>query len=163
MIVAWSVLLHPEVEAWMRTLDEKTTAGVLAAVDALGEYGPTLKRPLSDTLSGSAVKNLKELRPGSSGHSEVRIPKIEQDAYVAGYRLAELRGKTGMTQTQLADAMGVSQARVSATERGEVDSLTVASVRAYITALGGTVRIVASLDDTDVTLRLPNGPRSSAA
>ena len=48
-------------------------------------------------------------------------------------------------------------------ERGEVDSLTVASVRAYITALGGTVRIVASLDDTDVTLRLPVDPRPSAA
>ncbi len=47
--------------------------------------------------------------------------------------------------------------------RGEVDSLTVASVRAYITALGGTIKIVASLDDTDVTLRLPSDPRSTAA
>jgi hypothetical protein len=39
----------------------------------------------------------------------------------------------------------------------------VASVRAYITALGGTVKIVASLDDTDVTLRLPGDPHSTAA
>jgi DNA-binding XRE family transcriptional regulator len=89
--------------------------------------------------------------------------QIEQDAYVAGYRLAELRGKAGMTQTQLAEAMGVSQARVSAMERGELDSLTVASVRAYITAMGGTVRIVVSLDDTDVTLRLPGDPHTTAA
>jgi transcriptional regulator with XRE-family HTH domain len=85
------------------------------------------------------------------------------DAHVAGYHLAELRHKTGMTQTQVAEVMGVSQARVSAMERGDVDSLTVASVRAYITALGGTVRIVASLDDTDVTLRLPEDPHPTAA
>lgn len=81
--------------------------------------------------------------------------RAAQDAYVVGYRLAELRDHTGMTQTQVAKMMGVSQARVSAMERGDVDTLTVASVRAYVDALGGTVRIVASLDDTDVTLRLP--------
>lgn len=89
--------------------------------------------------------------------------QVAQDAYVVGYRLAELRDKAGMTQTQLAEAMGVSQARVSAMERGEVASLMVASVRSYITALGGTVRIVASLDDTDITLRLPDDPHHTAA
>lgn len=57
----------------MQTLDEKTMASVVAAVDALAAYGPTLQRPLADTLTGSAVRNLKELRPGSSGRSEVRI------------------------------------------------------------------------------------------
>ncbi len=103
------------------------------------------------------------LEAGRVTQDAITRAKIEQDAYVAGYRLAELRGKTGMTQTQLADAIGVSQARVSAMERGDVDSLTVASVRAYITALGGTVRIVASLDDIEVTLRLPGDPRPSAA
>lgn len=58
--------------------------------------------------------------------------------------------------------MLLSQARVSAMERGDVESLTVAGVRAYITALGGTVRIVASLDDIDVTLRLPGDPHPTA-
>ncbi len=103
------------------------------------------------------------LESGRVTQDALNRAKVEQDAYVAGYRLAELRGKAGMTQTQLAEVMGVSQARVSAMERGEVDSLTVASVRAYVTALGGTVRIVASLDDTDVTLRLPGDPRFTAA
>jgi predicted XRE-type DNA-binding protein len=81
--------------------------------------------------------------------------RVEQDAYVAGHRLVELRALTGMTQTQVATAMGVTQARVSAMERGDLNALTVASVRAYVVALGGTVRLVASLADTDVTLRLP--------
>jgi hypothetical protein len=67
------VQVHPEVAAWLRSLDEKTAAGVFAAVDALAEHGPNLKRPLADTLTGSRMSNLKELRPGSSGRSEVRI------------------------------------------------------------------------------------------
>jgi hypothetical protein len=32
-----------------------------------------LGRPLVDTITGSKIKNLKELRPGSSGTSEVRV------------------------------------------------------------------------------------------
>ncbi len=103
------------------------------------------------------------LESGQVTHAALTRAQVEQDAHVAGYRLAELRAKTGMTQTQLAEAIGVSQARVSAMERGHVESLTVASVRAYITALGGTVRIVASLDDIDVTLRLPGDPHPTAA
>lgn len=30
-------------------------------------------RPLVDTLQGATIRNLKELRPGSSGRSEVRL------------------------------------------------------------------------------------------
>lgn len=36
---------------------------VEAAVDVLAEYGPTPGRPLVDTLTGSKLANLKELRP----------------------------------------------------------------------------------------------------
>ena len=36
---------------------------VEAAVDVLSEYGPTLGRPLVDTLKASTIANLKELRP----------------------------------------------------------------------------------------------------
>jgi hypothetical protein len=43
------------------------------AIYALSRSGPTLGRPLVDTITGSKIKNLKELRPGSSGTSEVRI------------------------------------------------------------------------------------------
>ena len=45
------------------------------------------------------------------------------DAYVAGYRLAELRQRAQLHQTQVAEAMGVSQSRVSAIERGDMDAL----------------------------------------
>jgi hypothetical protein len=43
------------------------------AIYALRRSGPALGRPLVDTITASKIKNLKELRPGSSGTSEIRI------------------------------------------------------------------------------------------
>ncbi|WP_435694093.1 type II toxin-antitoxin system RelE/ParE family toxin [Streptomyces filamentosus] len=37
------------------------------------DSGPALGRPLVDRLQGCRIHNLKELRPASSGRSEVRI------------------------------------------------------------------------------------------
>ena len=68
----WSVDLGPIVE-WLTALDQDSRAQVVAAVELLEEHGPHLGRPLVDTVSGSRHKNMKELRPGSSGRSELRI------------------------------------------------------------------------------------------
>jgi hypothetical protein len=46
---------------------------VVDAIDRLAEAGPGLGRPLVDKLEGSGIHNLKELRPGSAGRSEIRI------------------------------------------------------------------------------------------
>lgn len=46
---------------------------VAEAIDRLIDDGPSLGRPLVDRIAGSRLHNLKELRPGSSGASEVRI------------------------------------------------------------------------------------------
>lgn len=74
-------------------------------------------------------------------------------AYVLGNRLAGLRERTGLSQSALAERMGVSQVRVSAIERGEsVEQMEVATIRRYITALGGRMRVVADFDDHDVTV-----------
>lgn len=43
------------------------------AIDQLAAVGPTLGRPLVDTLEHSHLRNLKELRPGSRGRSEIRM------------------------------------------------------------------------------------------
>lgn len=76
-------------------------------------------------------------------------------AYVSGYRLAELRKKADLTQTELAERMGIGQPRVSAIERGDIESLTLASMRAYIEALNGTLTMMATIGDTDVMLQIP--------
>ena len=40
---------------------------------ALAEVGPNLGRPLVDRIKGSSLHNLKELRPGSTATSELRV------------------------------------------------------------------------------------------
>lgn len=62
----WDIYQTDEVAAWMEDLrrsDPQAAEKVEAAVDVLSEYGPTLGRPLVDTLKASAIANLKELRP----------------------------------------------------------------------------------------------------
>lgn len=74
---------------WLKSLDIDTYDQVLAALQVLSRTGPGLGRPLVDTVVGSRHNNMKELRPGSSGRSEVRIlfafdPKRRAILLVAG-------------------------------------------------------------------------------
>src|SRR5258708_3038688 len=66
----------PEVRAWLHELrrtDRSTALLVGQAISMLLEAGPELGRPFADRIHGAALPNLKELRPGSAGRSEVRI------------------------------------------------------------------------------------------
>ena len=58
---------------WFRTMDAHSKELITVAIDRLAQMGPHLGRPLVDRIEGSQLHNLKELRPGSSGRSEVRI------------------------------------------------------------------------------------------
>jgi hypothetical protein len=74
--VAWTIVVVEPVRSWLHDLrhsDRRTLALISAAVDALAVEGPALGRPLVDTVRGSKLANLKELRPGSAGASEVRL------------------------------------------------------------------------------------------
>jgi DNA-binding XRE family transcriptional regulator len=68
-----------------------------------------------------------------------------REAYVRGHQLAEIRKAAGLAQAQVAETLGVSQARISKIEHGEISGIDV--IRAYITALGGTLDIVVTLGD----------------
>lgn len=61
------------VESWLSALDQASYEQVVAALELLAERGPQLGRPIVDTVAGSRHKNMKELRPGSSGRSELRV------------------------------------------------------------------------------------------
>jgi hypothetical protein len=70
------VLVSDEVRDWLAALvqrDPETALLIRAAIRVLQQDGPALGRPLVDNVKGSHIKNLKELRPGSSGRSEIRI------------------------------------------------------------------------------------------
>ena len=61
------------IAGWLISLDEGSREQVIAAIELLEERGPQLGRPIVDTVSRSRHKNMKELRPGSSGRSELRV------------------------------------------------------------------------------------------
>lgn len=71
-IIRWEVDAHL-IRDWFGTLDEDTQLNVAAAIDLLAEEGPNLKRPFVGAIEGSRFRNMKELRPSSSGASEIRI------------------------------------------------------------------------------------------
>ena len=61
----WDVYVANEVREWIEQLDDTTHSRVVQAIDALAEGGPGLGRPLVDTITGSRIQILKELRPGT--------------------------------------------------------------------------------------------------
>jgi hypothetical protein len=74
--VVWKVIVVEPARSWLHELrmtDRATLKQVSNAIDILAEEGPALGRPLVDTVDGSELANLKELRPGSAGTSEVRL------------------------------------------------------------------------------------------
>ena len=73
-------------------------------------------------------------------------------AEVRAHRLSEIRETSGLNQTDIANRLGVSQSRVSRIERGDMDRAEIATVRAYVGALGGEVEIVAKFGDERFTI-----------
>lgn len=74
--MSWEVILHQEVHDWFLDLAEKDPESahlVSEAIDLLAESGPTLGRPLADRVNRSRHHNMKELRPGSVGTTEIRV------------------------------------------------------------------------------------------
>lgn len=63
------------------------------------------------------------------------------DAFVAGYHLVELRKSLGLTQTEVAAVLGVTQARISQIARGRVESMGLETLRSHAAALGGEVEV----------------------
>jgi DNA-binding XRE family transcriptional regulator len=89
----------------------------------------------------------READPRSAGDHAAgkRTAAERREAYVRGHQLAEMRAAAGLTQAELADVLGVSQARVSKIEHGEVSGIEV--IRSYVAALGGSIDVVARLGD----------------
>jgi hypothetical protein len=71
--VSWQIILVPEVHDWFLALDDESASLVRDLIELLAERGPALGRPAVDRIAGSELHNLKELRPGSAGRTEVRI------------------------------------------------------------------------------------------
>ena len=64
----WHIDATEEYLEWFREQEPSVQDAVLSKVLLLGAFGPQLGRPHADTLKGSRVKNLKELRARTSVH-----------------------------------------------------------------------------------------------
>jgi len=101
--MAWTIVVVEPVRSWLhglRQTDRQTLVQVSKAIDALAEEGPALGRPLVDTVRGSGLANLKELRPGSAGATEVRLlfvfdPIRQAVLLVGGDKAGDWRGWYG--------------------------------------------------------------------
>jgi predicted XRE-type DNA-binding protein len=103
------------------------------------------------------VRNWKDVRAealATGRLDETRIAERTSQllAQVRAHRLAEVREASGLNQTDIANRLGVSQSRVSRIERGDIDRSEIATVRAYVGALGGEVEIVAKFGDERITI-----------
>lgn len=63
----WKINTTDLFDRWFSALNDADRASVLAVLMVLREKGPCLSRPYADTLKGSHVSNLKELRIQNKG------------------------------------------------------------------------------------------------
>jgi predicted XRE-type DNA-binding protein len=89
--------------------------------------------------------------PGIDDPARRAAARAVREARDIGHRLAQMRHQRGMTQAQVAAAMSVSQARVSKMEHGDTTRMQVESIDAYVTAIGGHLRLVADFDQSTTT------------
>ncbi len=73
-------------------------------------------------------------------------------AEARAFRLSEVRRRQHTTQVEVAKAMGVTQARVSRIEKGQLERSEVDTLAAYVKALGGKLKIVADFGDETYVL-----------
>lgn len=85
--------------------------------------------------------------------AELAAFKAEALAEVARMRrLVDVRQERGLTQTDLADRLGITQTAVSKIERSDLARSELGTVRRYVEALGGRLEIVADFDGERLTL-----------
>ena len=60
--MAFTIRRTAEFKEWFDQQDKSLRRAMLAHIETLRERGPYLGRPQADTLKGSKLKNLKELR-----------------------------------------------------------------------------------------------------
>lgn len=92
-----------------------------------------------------------DVAAGAGGEEGIAEARKRNQAYIDGHRLAERRKSLGLSQSDVADRMGVTKGRVSQIERGEVSTVEV--IARYVKALGGELLISAVFGDDLYILR----------
>ena len=83
---------------------------------------------------------------------EIHREALRLIAECRAYELQEARKAEHLTQTDVAERMGISQARVSEVESGDIGSLKVSTLMRYAEALGGTFEALIQIGDKTIRL-----------
>ena len=93
------------------------------------------------------AKTFRELRAKMSPAAQARSA-ARAEATLVEMQLQELRKSRDVTQVDVAKVMKVEQAAVSKLERRE--DMYVSTLRDYVKALGGELKLVASFPDAEI-------------
>ncbi|MBI5784339.1 MAG: XRE family transcriptional regulator [Rhodocyclales bacterium] len=93
------------------------------------------------------AKKFAELRAKMSPDAQARAA-ARAEAMLLEMQLQELRKARQVTQVEVAKAMNVEQAAISKLERRE--DMYVSTLREYVKALGGELKLVASFPDAEI-------------
>ncbi|MFI1091480.1 XRE family transcriptional regulator [Streptomyces sp. NPDC020917] len=100
------------------------------------------------------MRSWKEIRPEVvTDLGRVAEHRKKLDAEVRAYRLAEIRKEQDLTQSEVAQIIGITQPNVSRLEKGEIDAAALSTIRAYVEALGGSLRMVADFGDRQLLIQ----------
>ena len=103
----------------------------------------------------------RDLHAAGVPQDEIEAGARDLLAQARGHQLAETRRQLNVGQKDIAAAMGVTIARVSQIEHGEVTSFEV--IARYVEALGGRLDLVADFGDRTVRLPVTDTTPSAAA
>ena len=104
------------------------------------------------------ARNWREIRADAIAQGRVDPARAdaarkEMHDAVQAHRLAEIRKALGHArQADVAAIMGVSQARVSKLESGDLSHTELGTLQSYVAALGGNLRVVADFGENSVEL-----------
>ena len=107
----------------------------------------------------SGHHSFSELRSRMSSERREANRKIAADMS-REYVLAQIRQAVGITQTEMADRLDVSQPTYSAFERG--DNLRIGTLQKIVNALGGFLKLRVEIDGKEFPLRAPTSAAVSA-
>jgi len=93
------------------------------------------------------AKRFSELRAKMPPASQARAA-ARAEAMLVEMQLQDLRKTRKVTQVEVAKAMSVEQAAISKLEHR--DDMYVSTLREYVKALGGELKLVASFPDADI-------------
>lgn len=95
------------------------------------------------------AKKFSELRAEMSPEAQARAA-ARAEAMLVEMQLQELRKARKVSQVDVAKAMSVEQSAISKLERR--DDMYISTLREYVKALGGELKLVASFPDVDIQL-----------